>query len=125
VTATSDIILAEPHVPVSRLRDMAWDFQSRATACRKLPEVTETMDSYALGLDVAAATLLKLAQDVEAEEKPAHQRIREDESNCECAENGNPESCPCECHAPLAVVRPVDDAPVLRAFLAEAGSEGR
>lgn len=115
MTPTRDILATEPHIPLSRLRDMAKDFQARATAMRKTADADDVQaDSFALGLDAAAADLFDECRRMEDD---VHIPIREDEANCGCADNGNPESCECPCHAPLELVGRVRRAPTLDEFL--------
>jgi DNA-binding IscR family transcriptional regulator len=98
---------------------MAQDFQARATAMRKSAVGNnERSDGYALGLDSAAASLMEVVREMET----GHQPIREDESNCPCVEDGNPESCACACHQPITLVQSVAATPVLDEFLSDSSS---
>lgn len=114
MTATTDILHTEPLFPVSRLRALAREFQRRATFLRKQTyKGNDPGDHYALGLDAAAASLLEVAAQIEedAEPEPTHFPIREDESNCPCADTNMASECPCECHLPMPLIGgPVDFA---------------
>ena len=69
MTATTDIITAGPHIPVSRLRELAASFQLRAGDLRRWDEAEKRGQDVALGLDMAAESLLTLCREMEEDEE--------------------------------------------------------